>query len=185
MEMGDIPLSLDALIESLLFISGEPVKLARLASVLGVEVTEVEIALAYLAARCQAGGLRLQRQGELVQLVTAPEAAPYVERFLGLVPDGKLSAAALETLALIAYRQPVTRATLEAVRGVNCEAVLRTLLSRGLIAEVGRLEHAGRPILYGTTFTFLQQFGLKDLSELPPLDGHDSALTVGPISELE
>ena len=87
---------------------------------------------------------------------------------------GKLSAAALESLAIIAYRQPITRAAIEGVRGVNSEGVLRTLLARSLVAPVGRLEQAGRPILYGTTFEFLQYFGIGSLAELPPLpDGDD------------
>jgi segregation and condensation protein B len=100
-----------------------------------------------------------------------PEAAPYIEKLLGLQRTGRLSAAAFETLALVAYRQPITRAAIEAVRGVNSDGVLRTLLSHGLIEEVGRLEQLGRPILYGTTFAFLQQFGLESLRDLPPLEG--------------
>jgi segregation and condensation protein B len=103
-------------------------------------------------------------------MVTAPEAAPHIERFLDLELSSKLSAPALETLAIVAYQQPVTRAEMEAVRGVNCDSVLRTLLSKGLIEEVGRLPQAGRPIVYGTTFEFLQHFGLQDLAELPPLE---------------
>jgi segregation and condensation protein B len=118
----------------------------------------------------------LQRKGDRVQLASAPEAAPYIERFLGLDLTARLSPAALEVLAIVAYRQPITRAQIEAVRGVSCDAVLRTLVSRGLLEEVGRLEQAGRPILYGTTFQFLQHFGLNTLSDLPPLkDGHRPA----------
>jgi len=103
-------------------------------------------------------------------LVSAPEAAPYVERFLGLSLSGKLSAAALETLAIIAYKQPITRPQIEAIRGVNSDGALRTLMSKGLIEEVGRLDSVGHPILFGTTFEFLQYFGLSSLSELPPLE---------------
>ena len=88
----------------------------------------------------------------------------------------RLSRPALETLAIIAYRQPVTRAEIEAIRGVNCDGVLRTLLSKGLIEEVGHLEQAGRPVLYGTTFQFLQYFGLQSLDELPPLEDEPKAL---------
>jgi segregation and condensation protein B len=112
----------------------------------------------------------LQRKGLQVQLISMPEATPYIQRFLGLELTGRLTQPALETLAIIAYRQPVTRATLEAIRGVNCDGVLRTLVSRGLVEEVGRLDQAGRPILYGTTFEFLQYFGLRSLDELPPLE---------------
>ena len=103
-----------------------------------------------------------------MQIVTAPEAASYIEQFLGLSVDGNLSTAALETLAIIAYQQPVTRAEIEAVRGVDCGGVLRTLASKGVIAELGRLERAGRPIIYGTTFQFLHYFGLESLDDLPP-----------------
>jgi len=110
-----------------------------------------------------------------VQFVTAPEAAPYVERFLNLDLSSRLSTAALETLALIAYQQPIARMQIEAIRGVNCDGVLRTLLSRGLVAPQGRLDQAGRPIVYGTTFEFLQYFGLSDLSELPALEPVQSA----------
>jgi segregation and condensation protein B len=105
-----------------------------------------------------------------VQLVSAPEATSYIQAFLGLELTGRLTQPALETLAIIAYRQPVTRAALEAIRGVSCDGVLRTLVSRGVAEEVGRLDQAGRPILYGTTFEFLQYFGLKSLDDLPPLE---------------
>ena len=93
-----------------------------------------------------------------------------MRQFLGLELTGKLSPAALETLAIVAYRQPVTRAQVEAVRGVNSDSVIRTLVNRGLIEEQGRLDQAGRPIIYGTTFDFLQQFGLSSLDQLPPLN---------------
>lgn len=177
--MNNASLGLDILVESLLFVSGEPVTLMRLAAVLEVDVSAVEEALACLSRRTQNGGLRLQRHNGQVQFVTVPEAAPYLEQFLGLAPENRLSTAALETLALIAYRQPVTRADLEAVRGVNCDGVIRTLLSRELIEETGRLQQAGRPILYGTSFTFLEQFGLSDLGELPTLKDHEPSCAEG------
>lgn len=160
-----------SLLESLLFVADEPVAVSQLAKVLEVEVKSIEEALERLRAEYSQRGVRIQRKGERVQMVTAPEAAPHIERFLGLQLSGKLSTAALETLAIIAYQQPITRAQIEAVRGVNCDGVLRTLTSKGLIEEIGRLEQAGRPILYGTTFEFLQYFGLQDLAELPPLGG--------------
>jgi len=158
-------------VESLLFVATEAVAVSRLADVVGVSVEEMEAALRELEADYERRGFRLQRHKDMVQLVTAPETAPYVERFLGLEPSGKLSAAALETLGIIAYRQPVTRAQIEAIRGVSCDGVLRTLLNYGLIEECGRLEQAGRPILYATTLQFLQHFGLARCDELPPLDG--------------
>lgn len=161
--------SLTMLVESLLFVADEPVTAARLAAALGVEVSEVDGALVELAQRLRRRGIRVQQKGDRVQLVTMPEAAAAIERFLGLEVSPRLSPAAQETLAMIAYRQPITRTQLEAVRGVNCDGVLRTLLSRGLIEEQGRLEAVGRPILYGTTFEFLQYFGLAQLDELPAL----------------
>jgi segregation and condensation protein B len=162
---------LESLIESLLFVADEPVAVSQLAKALEVEVNSIEGALKRLRTEYSQRGLRIQRKGERVQIVTAPEAAAHIERFLGLQLSGKLSTAALETLAIIAYQQPVTRAQIEAVRGVNCDSVLRTLARKGLIEDIGRLEQAGRPILYGTTFEFLQYFGLQDLADLPPLEG--------------
>jgi segregation and condensation protein B len=162
-------LSLVARVESLLFVADEPVSTGRLASALEVSEAEIEAALEQLEHEYQARGVRLQRKGDRVQMVSAPEAASYIERFLGLELTTRLSPAALEVLAIVAYRQPITRAQIEAIRGVSCDAVLRTLVSRGLLEEVGRLEQAGRPILYATTFQFLQYLGLRSLEELPPL----------------
>ena len=158
------------LIESLLFVADEPVATERLAAAIGAQREAVEEALQVLGEECEQRGLRLQRKGGRVQMVTAPEAAPHIERFLDLELTSRLSAPALETLAIVAYQQPITRVGVEAVRGVNCDSVLRTLVSKGLIEAVGRLPQAGRPIVYGTTFEFLQYFGLQDLAELPPLD---------------
>jgi segregation and condensation protein B len=112
-------------------------------------------------------GIRIQQKGDRLQLVSAPEAGPHIERFLGIEISGRLSTASLEALSIVAYQQPVTRAQVEAIRGVHSDSVLRTLVRRGLIEEVGREESVGRPILYGTTFEFLQQFGLGSLQELP------------------
>lgn len=161
---------LSALIESLLFVADRPTGIDLIAQILGADAQAVEQALAALEQRLSDRGIRLQRKGTQVQLVSMPEAAPYIRRFLGLELSGRLTQPALETLAIIAYRQPITRAALEAIRGVNCDGVLRTLVSRGLVEEVGRLEQVGRPILYGITFEFLQYFGLKSLDDLPPLD---------------
>ena len=163
-------LDLPSQIEALLFVADEPVSVQQLAQALEVSLDEVESALRDLGARYDGRGLRLQCRDHLVQFVTAPEAADHVRRFLGLDAQTKLSPAALEALALVAYRQPVTRAEVDAVRGVNSDSVLRTLLSRGLICALGRLDQVGRPIVYGTTFEFLQHFGLSDLSELPALE---------------
>ncbi len=164
-----VPPRLTLLLESLLFVADGPVPLAKLAKTTGVGREALEEALATLAADYADRGLRLQRLDGRVQLVTAPEATPYVESFLGLAGEGRLSGAALETLAIVAYRQPISRAGIEAVRGVNCDRVLASLQARGLVVEVGRAETVGRPVLFGTTFAFLEAFGLTDLAELPPL----------------
>jgi segregation and condensation protein B len=167
-------LSLKARLESLLFVAGEPVAIERLAAVLASDSEQVEAALQGLAREYSGRGIQLQRKGRRVQMVTAPGAADAVRLLLGLELSGKLSPAALETLAIIAYRQPVTRAEIETVRGVNSDSVLRTLVQRGLIEEVDRLDQPGRPIVYGTTFEFLQQFGLVGLEQLPPLAPSDT-----------
>jgi segregation and condensation protein B len=158
------------LIESLLFVAGEPLTVAQLAQVLELPADAVEAALERLSADCQTRGVRVQRQGDHVQFVSAPEAAAVIERFLGVQPQPKLSPAALEALAIVAYRQPITRAQVDALRGVDSSGVIRALLGRDLIAEAGRLETVGRPILYATTSEFLRQFGLSNLAELPPLE---------------
>lgn len=163
-------LPLDAQLEALLFIASEPLTLERLAEALGCALPEVETALDRLEARLATGGLRLQRLGRRVQLATAPQVASLVGRFLALEVNLRLSQPALETLAIVAYAQPITRPQLEAIRGVNSDSVLRTLVAAGLVEEVGRAESVGRPLLYGTTFQFLQQFGLQRLAELPPLE---------------
>ncbi len=160
----------DRLIESLLFVAGEPVAVGQLAAVLELSEEVVGAALDELARMCAERGIRLQRHGDHVQLVSAPEAAAVIRRFLGLQSTTRLSIAALEVLAIIAYRQPVTRAQVEAIRGVDSSSIIRALLARELIVEAGRLESVGRPILYATTTTFLQQFGLSSLQDLPMTD---------------
>jgi segregation and condensation protein B len=174
LQAGQPDLSLKAKVESLLFVAAEPVAIEQLAAVLGSDSEQVEAALQDLLREYSARGIRLQRKGQRVQMVTAPGAADVVRLFLGLELSGKLSPAALEALAIIAYRQPVTRAEIEAVRGVNSDSVLRTLVQRGLIEEMDRLDQPGRPIVYGTTFEFLQQFGLVSLEQLPPLAPPDA-----------
>lgn len=168
------PLSLSARLEALLFVASSAVTPAQLASALDLPGDEVEAGLAELEAEYKRGasprGLRLQRHYGRVTLTTAPEAADWVERFLGLDATSRLSRAALDTLAIVAYQQPVTRPQIDAIRGVNSDAVLKSLLSKGLIQEVGRADAPGRPILYSTTAEFLQHFGLSSLGELPPLE---------------
>ncbi len=158
------------LVESLLFVSDGPLEMSKIQQILEAEPVEVEEATTLLTERCKDRGVRIQRKGNAVQMVTAPEATTYVEKLLGIQQSAKLSTAALETLAIVAYRQPLTRAAIEAIRGVNCDRSLSTLQARGLIYEVGRLETIGRPILFGTTFEFLQYFGIETLDQLPPLE---------------
>lgn len=165
-----LPSSLTAALEALLFVAAEPVSAAQLAAALDLPVTEVEHGLEALQNLLQGRGLRLQCHAGLYQLTTAPELAVAVERFLGLEATSRLSRAALETLAIIAYQQPVTRPYVESIRGVNSDSVIKSLLAKGLIQEVGRAEGPGRPLLYGTTADFLRYFGLNSLSELPPLE---------------
>jgi len=163
-------ISLNVIIEGLLFVASEPVTVNHLASAAECGLSEVEIALDSLKEMYQERGIRIQRQGKKVQLVSAPELTGYIENFLGLSVSGKLSTPALETLAMVAYRQPITRPEIEAIRGVNSDGVLRTLISKGLVEEVGRLDTVGHPALFGTTFEFLRYFGLEDIKDLPELE---------------
>lgn len=162
-------LSLVARLEALLFVAPEPIGPTHLAQALELTVPEVETGLRELEYALAGRGLRLQRHTGRVQLTTAPELAGCIERFLGLEASTRLSRAALEALAIIAYQQPVTRPQVDAVRGVNSDGVMKSLLGKGLIHEAGRAEGPGRPILYGTSPDFLQHFGLNSLTELPPL----------------
>jgi segregation and condensation protein B len=162
-----------ARIEALLFVATGAVLPTQLAIALDLPVRVIDTCLQLLETRFESGtephGLRIQRHHGRVQLTTAPDTAADVERFLGLEVSNRLSKAALETLAIIAYQQPVTRPEIDAVRGVSSDGVLKSLLSKGLVQEIGRAERPGRPILYTTTTDFLQHFGLNSLEELPPL----------------
>jgi len=164
------------LVESLLFVAPEPVKVSTLADALEESSERIEAALSDLIAGQALRGVRVQRLGERVQLVTAPEATAAIERFLGLDLTTRLSPAALETLAIIAYKQPVTRAQIDELRGVASDGVLRTLIHRSLVEQGERLEQAGRPFQFRTTFDFLQHFGLQSLEELPALEGMDNGV---------
>jgi len=158
-----------SILEGILFVADEAVTVTQLTETLQVKRSLVRKAVRALADEYRERGLRVQSEGERVQMVTAPETAEYVERFLGLEFSGKLSVPALETLAIVAYQQPITRPEIEVIRGVNCQGVLGNLVARGLIETLGRRETVGRPIMYGTTFEFLQYFGLGNLEELPEL----------------
>lgn len=161
-----------AAIESLLFVAGRPLECAELRKLLDIDEVTLASSLQALAhlLENQGRGIRLQRLGEQVQLVTAPENARYVAALLGLPMTARLTTAAMETLAVISYRQPITRAQIEAVRGVNSDRTLASLIQHGLVTEIGRAQTVGRPALFATTPEFLQQFGLTDLEQLPRLD---------------
>jgi segregation and condensation protein B len=159
---------LRALVEALLLVAPGPTTAEELARGAGVERHRIEAALVELE-QSEARGWVVQRHGDRVQLATSPRFALQVRRFLGLEREARLSTAALETLAIVAYQQPVTKAEIEGVRGVDCSGVLTTLLSRGLIEAVGRLAAPGNPFQYGTTPDFLLHFGLRSLVDLPPL----------------
>jgi segregation and condensation protein B len=183
-EISDIELPLSVKLEALLFVAPEPVTAAQLAAALDVASSVIERGLNELDADLAARGLRLQRNAGRFQLTTAPQLAELVERFLGLEATTHLSRAALETLAIIAYQQPVTRPQIDSIRGVNSDSMLKSLLNKGLILESGRADGPGRPILYSTTPEFLQHFGLNSILEMPPLakpeeedvDTHDEML---------
>lgn len=161
-----------AAIESILFVSGRPLEYGELRRLLDIEDEALNEGLETLAGQLdrQERGIRLQRLGMQVQLVTAPENARYIAALLGLPMTAKLTNAALETLSVIAYRQPITRAQIEAVRGVNSDRALLSLIQHGLVAEIGRAQTVGRPALFATTPEFLQQFGLTSLDQLPQPD---------------
>jgi len=163
-------------VEAVLFVAEKPVSRGELAKIVGATPRQVEAALAELAEAYAGSGLRLAHDGDDWQLVTSPEQATAVAAYLG-VDRLRVSPASLETLAVIAYRQPVTRAEVEAIRGVNCDQTIYTLMQRRLIEERGRREAPGRPILYGTTWEFLECFGLASLDELPRALTPEGAIT--------
>lgn len=158
-------------VEAVLYVSGEPVRVDDLARALNVTVSELESCLTELRDEYDFGqrGVMLRRFGHQVQLATRPLYAQDVVHLLQPVQKQSLSQAVMETLAVVAYRQPVTRAEIEQVRGVKCDYSVQSLVNKGLIMEVGRKDALGRPILYGTTDAFLQHFGISSLEELPPM----------------
>lgn len=162
------PDQLPAIIESLLFVAEEPQSIGTLSKTLNTPRQGVERAIETLIESTANRGIYVQRQGDRVQLSTTPEAAPYIEHFLE-IDHGHLTRASLETLAIIAYRQPATRGTIESIRGVNSDHGVATLLARGLIEDVGRVPGPGRAVLFGTTIRFLEYFGLQKPDDLPAL----------------
>ena len=163
-------------IEAILFVAGEAVEIRELARALGQDEKAVRRTLHDLESEYdyQQRGFMLKRFGEKVQLATRPLYADDVVRLLQPVQKQSLGQAAMETLAVVAYRQPVTRAEVEQIRGVKCDYSLQSLTNKGLIAEVGRKETIGRPILFGTTDEFLSRFGIESLEDLPPLPENEA-----------
>jgi segregation and condensation protein B len=166
---GAEPEDLAVALEAVCFSLNRAVTLSELAGILGRTPSAVSAAADVLGAQLRPRGLMLQRHHHELQLVTRPEVAWAVQRALKPERPTRLSRPALETLAIVAYRQPLTRAGIEAIRGVNCEAVLESLERRGLVAEVDRQDTPGRPRLFGTTLRFLQIVGLESIDSLPPL----------------
>jgi segregation and condensation protein B len=158
-------------VEALLFVTDEPVSSAVLAQALEADRRDVDAACGELADVYEArrSALSIRNVAGGWRLFTHPDLAPFVERFVASSRQARLTKASLETLAVVAYKQPVTRHQVSAVRGVNSDGVLRALADRGLVAEVGRDEGPGRPVLYGTTPAFLERLGLASLSSLPSL----------------
>lgn len=162
---------LAAKIEALLFVSASPISISQLVNYLEEKPRMIEEILRELSARYEReSGLRLEEFNGRFQLTSAPELHSIIEQYLGQEESSSLSQAALEALSIVAYRQPVTRPDVDEIRGVNSDGVMRNLLNKGLIQEVGRSEGAGRPIIYGTTNEFLQYFGLSSLRDLPQFE---------------
>ena len=164
--------NLSAVIEAILFVSGDPVRVDALAHAMNLTVSEMEEALSALSDHLalENRGIQVNRSGETVFLSINPRYAAQVEAFLQPLQKQPLSQAVLETLSIIAYRQPVTKGDIEAVRGVKCDYSVQSLLTKGFIEECGRRETLGRPILYGTTDKFLQHFGMETLADLPSIE---------------
>jgi segregation and condensation protein B len=163
------PDQLKLVIESVLFVADGPVELRTLARLTEQTPEAISQALEELGATSRERGVRIQRTGQSAQMVSAPETASYVQRYLGIDENQRLSPVVLVTLTVIAYKQPVTKGEVERILRKNCDYSVMVLKARDLINEVGRTEGPGRPYLYGTTFKFLEHFGLEKPEDLPPL----------------
>jgi segregation and condensation protein B len=159
----------EAALEALLFVAERPLARREIAAVAGVDRATVDARLGDLEVSLAGRGIRVVISNDRVELVTAPETGALIARYVG-ADAVRLSPASLETLAIVAYRQPVTKGAIERIRGVDSDYTIRTLLHRRLVVELGRSEAPGRPYLYGTGFEFLERFGLTSLEELPLLD---------------
>ena len=159
----------EAALEALLFVAERPLARREIASLAGVDRATVDARLGDLEVSLRGRGIRLLVDGDRVELATAAEGGALVARYVG-ADAVRLSPASLETLSIVAYRQPVTKSAIERIRGVDSDYTIRTLVHRRLVVELGRSDAPGRPFLYGTGFEFLERFGLTSLEELPPLD---------------
>jgi segregation and condensation protein B len=168
-DAGPPPELSEAQLEALLFVAERPLSRREIATLAGVDRVTVDGRLGDLEVSLAARGIRLVLSGDRVELVTSPEAGALIARYVG-ADAVRLSPASLETLAIVAYRQPVTKAAVERIRGVDSDYTIRSLVHRRLVVELGRSEGPGRPFLYGTAFEFLERFGMTSLDELPPLD---------------
>lgn len=171
MDLRELP----GILEAILFVAGEPVSIPDLCEALLVTRLELESGIEALSDQLllDRRGLRLNRHGDSIQLSTKPEYAPYIEKFLQPVKRQSLSQSVLETLSIIAYRQPVTRGDIEAIRGVKSDYSIQMLLNRGLIREDGQRDTIGHPTLFVTTDAFLQHFNIESLADLPHGDQID------------
>lgn len=159
------------LLEALLFLSGDPLQFSNLKGIIDLDEEEFRRQMSELMTEYNSreGGILITEVARGYQMVTNPRLAPLIMRFKGIQASNKLSMAALETLAIIAYKQPIIKAEIERVRGVNSDGVLKTLLDKRLIKIAGKKDAPGRPVYYGTTQEFLRYFGLRDLTELPTI----------------
>ncbi len=170
MPIEPMPIELtEVALEALLFVAERPLSRREIATLAGTDRATVDARLGDLEVALRARGIRLLIDGDRVELATAPEGGALVARYVG-ADVVRLSPASLEALAIVAYRQPVTKSAVERIRGVDSDYTIRTLLHRRFLVELGRSEAPGRPFLYGTGFEFLERFGLTSLDELPPLD---------------
>ena len=168
--------NLAAIVEAILFVAGDPVRVEDLAHAMNLTTNEMTEAINVLADHLtlENRGIQLNRSGETVFLSIRPAYAPQVESFLQPLQKRPLSQAVLETLAIIAYRQPCTRGDVESIRGVKCDYSVQSLLNKGFIEECGQREVLGRPTLYRTTDAFLKHFGMESLADLPNVDLHEA-----------
>lgn len=181
-------LTADALkraVESILFVADSSVDVKTLARLTESSEADVLAAIELLTEESAKRGVRIQRAGEAAQMVSAPENTTYIQRYLGIDENARLSPAVLATLTVIAYRQPITRGEIERILNKNCDYGVQMLKLRGLITEVGRANSAGRPYLYGTTFKFLEHFGLEKPEDLPSLPELESAVREAAAAEAE